>query len=113
MTPIINSETTNYLKKMLKKDVFSSLIEIYVKDTQKYIFDLEQCLNQNNAQDAYRLAHTIKGSSANMGATELCKTCEAVELLCKQGNLQGAKNHMPNLHLISQQTLNEMRRFAD
>lgn len=112
MTDIISLKTIEHLKKSLKEDVFSSLINIYIADTQKYVFELIQCLQQNNPQEAYRLAHTVKGSSANMGAQALQEILGNIEAYCKKGNLIEAKNHIKNILSISQQTLTEMRRFG-
>jgi HPt (histidine-containing phosphotransfer) domain-containing protein len=113
MTQIIDIETIINLKQALKKDVFSSLVNIYITDTETYVLNLKQCINENNAIEAHRLAHTIRGSSANMGARALQEICETVEQLCKLGHLQDAKNHIDSVQTISQQTLTEIRNLGD
>lgn len=109
MTHIIDTETIIHLKQVLKKDAFSSLIDIYIADTQTHVLNLKQSINENNATESHRLAHTIRGSSANIGARALQEICEKIEQFCKQGNLQDAKNHIDRIETITQQTLTEIR----
>lgn len=59
------------------------IITMYIIDTQERISNLENLLTQKNWKELKREAHTLKGSSGNIGVIgifELCKKLEAASL---------------------------------
>jgi HPt (histidine-containing phosphotransfer) domain-containing protein len=65
------------------------IIGIYIEDTPKRIADLKACLASGDAAAFTRAAHTIKGSSANVGAQALRAVAERLELLSRKEGLGG------------------------
>ncbi len=52
--------------------------------------ELLACLQSGDAPGAERAAHTLKGASANVGASTLAAVCAAMEVCARQGQPQGA-----------------------
>ena len=65
------------------------IIGIYIEDTPKRIADLKACLASGDAPAFTRAAHTIKGSSANVGAQVLKAVAERLEYQSRMEGLGG------------------------
>ena len=63
------------------------IISIYLEDTPKRIGELKASLASGDAATFTRAAHTIKGSSSNVGAVALKGVAERMELLSKRQGL--------------------------
>ncbi|MDI9246930.1 7TM diverse intracellular signaling domain-containing protein [Marinobacter sp. CHS3-4] len=59
--------------------LLDDLIEHYRKDQASVIDDILDALDDDNREEAHRLAHTLKGVSATLGAEVLSERAEAVE----------------------------------
>jgi HPt (histidine-containing phosphotransfer) domain-containing protein len=57
--------------------------DIYFEDTALRLDDLDQCLASGDAAKFCRTAHTLKGSSANLGAVAVRDLAEKLELQSK------------------------------
>jgi histidine phosphotransfer protein HptB len=60
---------------------------IFLADTPRRIVELEQCLAAGDAAGFSRAAHSIKGSSANLGAVALRAAAEQLERRAHQQGL--------------------------
>ena len=65
------------------------IVGIYIEDTPKRIAELKACLASGDTPAFTRAAHTIKGSSANVGAQALRAVAERLELLSRTEGLGG------------------------
>ncbi len=63
---------------------------IFIEDTPKRLAELDQSLAADDAPTFIRAAHSIKGSSANLGAAALRAVAEKLELRAKKEGLAGA-----------------------
>ncbi|HVK93997.1 MAG TPA: EAL domain-containing protein [Noviherbaspirillum sp.] len=74
----------------LDQDVFDKLREIlgpalqqtirpFLEDTPGYLSELEQAVQEGNADAARAMAHSVKGSSGNLGATVLAQLAKEAE----------------------------------
>jgi HPt (histidine-containing phosphotransfer) domain-containing protein len=50
---------------------------------------LKQDIHDEDAINARRQAHTIRGAAANLSASNLCSAAERIEELCKKEDLDG------------------------
>jgi HPt (histidine-containing phosphotransfer) domain-containing protein len=66
------------------------IVGIYIEDTPKRIADLKACLASGDTSAFTRAAHTIKGSSANVGAQALKVVAERLEFLSRKEGLSAA-----------------------
>ncbi len=72
------------------KELLNELIGIYIKDTPGYIGSLHQALAKKDLPEMQRLAHTLKGSSGNLGAVRMQKIALEIEKACKEGDASRA-----------------------
>ncbi len=63
------------------------IITIYIEDTPKRLADLRTCLASGDVATFTRAAHTVKGSSANVGAVALKAIAERLELISRKEGL--------------------------
>lgn len=70
-------------------DVTYRMIESFLEDTPVYLDSLKAALRDADAQRAYEIAHTIKGSASNFGAKSFVDAMVALEAFCKAGDISG------------------------
>jgi HPt (histidine-containing phosphotransfer) domain-containing protein len=90
--PSIDPEAIQNLRDLNPGDngeFLREIIAIYVEDTPKRIADLKSCLAAGDVPTFTRAAHTIKGSSANVGAQVLKGMAERLELISRKDGLGG------------------------
>jgi PAS domain S-box-containing protein len=78
-------------------ELLAQIIEIYLQETPALLEQLGAFLDAGDAQQAFRSAHTIKGSSANLSAGEVTDAARAVELAARLGDLAAARAAYPRL----------------
>ena len=70
----------------------------FLEDTAKYLEQMEQALAASDAKRVHWVAHAIKGSSANLGATELSQLAKTAEDHARSGDLVEVAPLLPLLH---------------
>lgn len=89
-TPVIDLDTIETLKSLNPDDngeFLKEIIAIFLEDTPQRIAELESSLGKGDLPTFIRAAHSIKGSSSNMGAMVLRETAEALESKAKASGL--------------------------
>ncbi|TAL02174.1 MAG: response regulator, partial [Porticoccaceae bacterium] len=71
-------------------DVTYRMIESFLEDTPVYLDSLKAALRDGDAQRAYEIAHTIRGSASNFGAKAFVDAILALEAFSKAGDLSGS-----------------------
>ncbi|MBK8133261.1 MAG: EAL domain-containing protein [Gammaproteobacteria bacterium] len=71
-------------------DVTYRMIESFLEDTPVYLDSLKSALRVGDAQRAYEIAHTIRGSASNFGAKSFVDAILALEAFSKAGDLSGS-----------------------
>ncbi|MCS5711419.1 Hpt domain-containing protein [Candidatus Berkiella aquae] len=94
---LIDIKQVNNLKELFNEG-FGSFLETFYLDFEKKEQDLLNALNNNQMDTVGRIAHSIKGSSLNMGASGLAIICESIEEAINQGNLEKTKEAFTQLH---------------
>jgi HPt (histidine-containing phosphotransfer) domain-containing protein len=72
----------------LMEDEFNSLIEIYLNDSVVRMQQLELAVQQKDGTQIRHAAHSLKGSSSNIGAEELAAQCQKLEEMGKNNELE-------------------------
>lgn len=85
----INLTVLNELKEIMGDD-FSELVNVFIADGKNQLDILNTAIALSNAQDIRRIAHTIKGSSANLGINKLSQMCKELEVNAADNNLSRA-----------------------
>ncbi len=73
------------------------VIKMFLEETPKGLGELATAINQQKKDDAVRLTHTIKGSSANVGGPMLRAAAAQCEKACQAGAWGEAETIMPEL----------------
>lgn len=90
--PTIDPEAIANLKELNPGDggeFLREIVAIYIEDTPKRLADLRACLATGDVTGLTRAAHTIKGSSANVGAQALKAIAERLEFISRREGLGG------------------------
>nr|WP_246722626.1 Hpt domain-containing protein [Aliikangiella sp. G2MR2-5] len=69
-------------------DDIDFLLETFAADSRVKIKELSVVIEEKNAEDIRRVAHSIKGSSKNVGAKALADLCETLEQQAREGKLE-------------------------
>jgi HPt (histidine-containing phosphotransfer) domain-containing protein len=110
--PVIDGLTFAELKTTVGADFIGELIDAYLDDTPRLINELAESLAQQDATKFSRTAHSIKSSSASLGALPFSLLAKELEMIGKQGNLSGAESKVKQLqenYFHVQQKLEELR----
>src|SRR5439155_174278 len=62
-----------------KPDFLQQVIRLYLADTQRLLAAMRGALENADASTLHRGAHTLKSSSANVGALKLAELCKMLE----------------------------------
>jgi HPt (histidine-containing phosphotransfer) domain-containing protein len=80
--PIVDPEAISNLRALSPNDgdaFLRELLKIFMEDTPARIAELHNCRASRNTANFVRAAHSIKGSSSNVGASELRAIAEQLE----------------------------------
>ncbi|WP_292937371.1 EAL domain-containing protein [Noviherbaspirillum sp.] len=69
----------------------------FLEDTPDYLTQLEQAVQEGNADAARAMAHSVKGSSGNLGATVLAQLAKEVEDLAIEHRVADIRPLLPRL----------------
>ena len=73
--------------------------DIFFQDTPQRLAELDECLASGDAAKFSRTAHSIKGSSANLGAVGVCAIAEKIEAESKTKPIASLAGLVENLKL--------------
>lgn len=82
------------------------VIELYLDSSSREIKQLQDSVDENRCEAVMRIAHSLKSSSANVGAVDLTERLQIVERKSRDGNLDGVKASIEHMY----QEYKELRR---
>jgi HPt (histidine-containing phosphotransfer) domain-containing protein len=92
--------------------LFRELLDLYVDDSTSQLRRLEESLRSGDLKVAERIAHTLKSSSANLGAMTLSNLCMQMELRGRSQAPASMSELLPatrEAHVLAIQALNALR----
>jgi len=93
---IVDSTIIDSLKEIMG-DAFGVLISTFVDDTGKLVHSLSELQKQNDLEVFTRNAHSIKSSSANLGALNLSSIAASLEAQGKAGDISNTTEELSNI----------------
>jgi signal transduction histidine kinase/CheY-like chemotaxis protein len=84
--PALDMKIVEDLKEMMGSD-YQSLIRIYLEDSPKLIYQIQSALDNRDCQALVAPAHTLKSSSANLGALALSSIAKTIEKSAGSGDI--------------------------
>lgn len=81
------------------------IIDLFESSASALVGELEQGLDDGDLATVTRAAHTLKSSSANVGAMELAAQAKAIEQAGRAGDLAGCRSAADGLQTLFIATL--------
>ena len=78
------------------------LILLYQEEARRNLKDMEQAIKENNLQMLARTAHSLKGTSLNLGGNLVGQSCKQLELAAEQNNHAEIQISLENLKVRHQ-----------
>ena len=75
--------------KSLMGDNYKTVFQAFIKSAQQCLDDLASAIENNETHKTERASHTLKGSSANIGAVELSSLCAEMVAMARNSVPQG------------------------
>ena len=113
--PSIDPEAISNLRELNpgdKGEFLREIVSIYIEDTPKRLADLRSCLASGDVNAFTRAAHTIKGSSANVGAQVLKGFAERLETVSRKEGLGGVSGLIADCEAEFERVKVELRRIS-
>ena len=85
------------LEKNGRADMLARVIEMYIEDSARLIENIQAGIAAGDADAVMRGAHSLKSSSANLGASQLAELCRRMEHQSRRENLEGLEQDMVNM----------------
>ncbi len=111
--PVIDAATFAELKTTVGADFIGELIDAYLDDTPRLINELVESLAQQDATKFGRTAHSIKSSSASLGALLFSALARELEMIGKQGSLAGVEPKVEQLKMNYVQVQQKLKELKD
>ncbi|MCX7171860.1 MAG: response regulator, partial [Proteobacteria bacterium] len=85
---VLESGSIETISALGGETLLRKIIGLYLDSAQPLLQSLRTALEDNDPEAARRAAHTLKSSSANLGASRLGQLCSAIEADARAGNCQ-------------------------
>jgi CheY-like chemotaxis protein len=97
-----NLTVPDYLVEMLSDDADSAaeLVQLFLEDTASSLKDMDAALAPGDPHRVSRLLHSLKGSSAQMGALAMSNACAELEASAAAGDLSPTRKRMPEIRVM-------------
>jgi HPt (histidine-containing phosphotransfer) domain-containing protein len=73
------------------REFAEELVEMWESKTDEDLVVLKRCIGDGDAQTLLRVAHSLKGASANLGAVAVQESAKTLEYMGRGGDLTGAE----------------------
>ena len=77
--------------------ILAEMIDCYLEDTPKLLSAIATAVAQGDVQQLRHASHTLKSSSATLGAMTLSNLCREIEVMCRLENTEYAVDKLPQL----------------
>ena len=107
----IDLPTFDALKDAMGADYIIELVQAYFEETPQLLTSLREALDKQDCESFRRAAHSIKSTSNSFGALNLGANARELEMMGREGKLEGAAAKVEALFLEYaqvQKTLQEL-----
>jgi PAS domain S-box-containing protein len=88
--PSLDSGALDNLRELGGDDFLTEVIDTFFADAPMLLATLRRSLDENDAAELRRAAHTLKSNGATLGAGDFAELCRTLEQRAKEGELTGA-----------------------
>ncbi len=89
------------------ESLYNRLLQRFMDSNLNAVADIENAIIANDSELSVRLAHTLKGVAASLGATALYECSLVIEAALKNG--EPCQDKLPELQSILTQTFEQMQ----
>jgi len=93
----------------LEEEEYLELLELFVETTGSNLAKLQGGLDASDSRQVLEAAHTIKGSSANLGLMEISEAAKGIEEKARQNCLEGAADAAQSIRGACEQLAGELK----
>ena len=97
---ILDAQQVNELRDVLE-DEFAAVIEAYLRDAERKVISVVAAARACDAGQLREVAHSLKGSCRNVGARQLAESCQQIESLAYEDQL----DEVPGALIVLQASL--------
>ncbi|MGB7848087.1 MAG: response regulator [Candidatus Acidiferrum sp.] len=94
------------------RDLFLEVAQVFSSDCPRLLREMRQAIAAGNPKALKQLAHTLKGSSASVGALALSQTSRQIEMLAGSGDIESAAGGWGVLEEEASQALAALESFS-
>ena len=80
-------DTLRQLTPAGEPDVLAEILQLFLDEVPKKLRALQDAVERADAPEAARVAHSLKGSSGNIGAGDMMDVCRRIDDLARTGDL--------------------------
>jgi signal transduction histidine kinase/CheY-like chemotaxis protein/HPt (histidine-containing phosphotransfer) domain-containing protein len=110
--PALDSEVIEELQEIMGADT-QTLIRIYLEDSPLLLTQLQDAYLRRDSTAAIAPVHTLKSSSANLGAIQLSKIALSIETEARAGSIEKAALEMKDLLAEFNRVKDELGKLMD
>jgi HPt (histidine-containing phosphotransfer) domain-containing protein len=110
MSALLDLDTLNTLKDVIGDDL-REIIDSFLQLLPGQVDAIESSDRTSDATNMRLHAHTLKGSSSNVGAVALAELSHKLEDLAKAGQTEASLAYMTELRSLSARTSDALRNF--
>ena len=111
--PLLDTTQLDQLRAADQADTFREIISMYLEQTHSQLTELHTALADQNHEQTANIAHQIKGSSANLGASQLADACSRLETSTKSGELEVGHTLLQEIQGIFDRTRVQFQSLLD
>ena len=92
-------------------DFLREIVEVYLTDAPQRIAEMRRTHTEGDQENLIRAAHSLKGSSANVGAIRVKAAAQEIEHAARRGELAGLGDSIDGVEPLLQEAggaLNEL-----
>jgi DNA-binding response OmpR family regulator/HPt (histidine-containing phosphotransfer) domain-containing protein len=93
--------------------VLQELLDLFLGSTPPRLSEMWEALDRGDAKVMRELAHGVRGSSAQVGATNMAQTCASIGTLVRSGSVQGVRELLDQLELDFDRARQDLRTIAE
>ncbi|MCP4995010.1 MAG: response regulator, partial [Gammaproteobacteria bacterium] len=91
-----------------RPDILQKVVGLYLDNSPTLLQNLQNAISENIAAEVQIAAHSLKSSSANLGATELAALCKTLESMGRNHSLEGAAEKLAEIQERYEQVSHEL-----
>lgn len=106
-------DTIRALRSPGKPDILARMVSLYLAKTPDLLSEIEDGIAADDAPRVRKAAHTLKSSSAYLGATGMAAECRVLEELAVNGDLSVGHEHLKTIKTGFESVAEQIHDYQD